>query len=140
MLFDLKTLQSIKIGHFSVVKLKDIHHTLSSRSQHGYRLPPRRKWIRSLGRVLSLYTVCLSRLCLRGNLRNLNHRPFSADVPLPCCIFYTPSAGWNMYEHHSTPLRRKEALGLTNTPGEAFGYYGRAWSHESRTDIKSWAL
>ncbi|KAJ6012266.1 hypothetical protein N7522_002621 [Penicillium canescens] len=23
---------------------------------------------------------------------------------------------------------------------EAFGYYGRAWSHESRTDIKSWAL
>ncbi|KAJ5740586.1 hypothetical protein N7493_000458 [Penicillium malachiteum] len=24
--------------------------------------------------------------------------------------------------------------------GETFGYYGRAWSHESRTDIDSWAL
>ncbi|CRG87355.1 Protein RTM1 [Talaromyces islandicus] len=24
--------------------------------------------------------------------------------------------------------------------GETFGYYGRAWSHQSRTEIKSWAL
>lgn len=24
--------------------------------------------------------------------------------------------------------------------GETFGYYGRAWSHQSRTDIGSWAL
>lgn len=25
-------------------------------------------------------------------------------------------------------------------PGETFGYYGRAWSHEDRTEISSWAL
>jgi hypothetical protein len=25
-------------------------------------------------------------------------------------------------------------------PGETFGYYGRAWSHQSRFDIKSWSL
>lgn len=28
---------------------------------------------------------------------------------------------------------------LTST-GETFGYYGRAWSHQSRTEISSWAL
>ncbi|GFG22451.1 protein RTA1 [Aspergillus udagawae] len=26
------------------------------------------------------------------------------------------------------------------TPGESFGYYGRAWSHQDRTEIGSWAL
>lgn len=28
----------------------------------------------------------------------------------------------------------------TNPPGEAFGYYGRAWSHQDRTAIGPWAL
>jgi hypothetical protein len=44
-----------------------------------------------------------------------------------------------MYGHRFIPFP-KEVSTLTRTPGEAFGYYGRAWSHESRTDIGSWAL
>jgi hypothetical protein len=44
-----------------------------------------------------------------------------------------------MYGHRFIPFP-KEVSTLTRTPGEAFGYYGRAWSHESRTNIGSWAL
>jgi hypothetical protein len=39
------------------------------------------------------------------------------------------------------PPTSEETLRLTITnSGETFGYYGRAWSHESRFEIKSWAL
>jgi hypothetical protein len=43
----------------------------------------------------------------------------------------------------STPFPTHNAQYTTNTlltPGESFGYYGRAWSHQDRTEIGSWAL
>ncbi|RHZ55490.1 hypothetical protein CDV55_105482 [Aspergillus turcosus] len=38
------------------------------------------------------------------------------------------------------PSTRPIPKANTNPPGETFGYYGRAWSHQDRTAIGPWAL
>ncbi|GMG16948.1 unnamed protein product [Aspergillus oryzae] len=43
--------------------------------------------------------------------------------------------------YHPTPTLKLYTMNPTNRyTGETFGYYGRAWSHNNRTLISSWAL
>lgn len=63
---------------------------------HGLSIPPRCQWLRPLCRLLSLHTLCDSRVRLHGHFRHCNPCPLRHDVSLPRRILYPACDRGNM--------------------------------------------
>lgn len=109
-------------------------------SQHGLHIPQWNQWLVAMGRILPLHPLGHSRIHLHVHLRHGNSRAHHSHVPIPRSLLHPPRAGRNLSVPPSHPHPTIPNTPLTS-PGETFGYYGRAWSHkEGRTAIGPWAL